>query len=310
MTTLVPRIHLPIALIFCLMNMNVVADLFDAVKHHKADSNGVAIHYVDTGPEDAPLIVMIHGFPDFWYTWREQMLALKDDYRVVAMDLRGYNLSDKPDGVENYSLELLSQDIVSVIVDTGRDKATIVGHDWGGAIAWTTAMQHPQHVENLVILNLPHPRGLSRELANSEAQQRASGYAFFFQQPDSHKQLSAEQLVTISQSDADEQTKARYLEAFQNSNIEAMINYYKANYPRPGEQFLEEYPAVQMPVLMFHGLEDQALLPGALSGTWEWVANTLTLVTIPGADHWVQRDAAEEINANLVDWLKRRYASD
>ena len=287
-----------------------MADLFEEVEHHTANSDGIKIHYVATGPSDAPLVVMIHGFPDFWYTWRSQMEALRNDYRVIAVDLRGYNHSDKPDGVESYRLELLTSDIAAVIANTGRESATVVGHDWGGAVAWSLAMNQPARVENLIILNLPHPKGLSRELANSEAQQQASGYAFFFQQPDSHKQLTADQLVGISQTNADEQTKARYLEAFNNSSIEAMINYYKANYPRPGEEFMAEYPQVQMPVLMFHGLADTALLPGALSGTWDWVDNTLTLITIPGVNHWVQRDAAAQVNENMIDWLERRYAAN
>ena len=247
-------------------------------------------------------------FPDFWYTWRSQMSALHDAYRVVAVDLRGYNQSDKPKGVENYTLPLLSADILAVIAAQDRATATVVGHDWGGAIAWATAMGNPDMVDNLIILNLPHPRGLARELANSEAQQQASQYAFNFQQPNSHMMLTPEMLVGISQASADVTTKARYFEAFKNSDMEAMLNYYKANYPTPGEEFMPEYPQVQMPVLMFHGLQDRALLPGALNETWNWIDNSLTLVTIPDANHWVQNDAADEVNAVMRDWLDRRYA--
>lgn len=305
-----PRFNLITISFFALLwSTTVMADIFENIEHHTADSDGVSIHYVATGPEHAPMVVMIHGFPDFWYTWKSQIEALQTDYRIVAIDLRGYNTSDKPEGVENYKLDLLTSDISAVITSTGRESATVVGHDWGGAIAWSLAMNHPERVENLIILNLPHPKGLSRELMNSEAQQQASGYAFFFQQPDSHNQMTAQQLVTISQTNADEQTKARYLEAFNKSSIESMINYYRANFPRPGEQFMDEYPAVSMPVLMFHGLADTALLPGALAGTWDWVSSTLTLVTIPGVGHWVQRDAAEVVNQNMLDWLKRRYPS-
>ena len=285
-----------------------MADLFESVEHHTADSDGVNIHYVATGPADAPLVVMIHGFPDFWYTWRSQMSALHDAYRVVAVDLRGYNQSDKPKGVENYTLPLLSADILAVIAAQERATATVVGHDWGGAIAWATAMGNPDMVDNLIILNLPHPRGLARELANSEAQQQASQYAFNFQQPNSHMMLTPEMLVGISQASADVTTKARYFEAFKNSDMEAMLNYYKANYPTPGEEFMPEYPQVQMPVLMFHGLQDRALLPGALNETWNWIDNSLTLVTIPDANHWAQNDAADEVNAVMRDWLDRRYA--
>ena len=284
-----------------------MADLFENVEHHTVDNDGVSIHYVATGPLDAPVIVMIHGFPDFWYSWREQMTSLEADYRVIAIDQRGYNGSGQPAGVENYTLEKLGSDVAAVVAAQDRSSATIVGHDWGGAVAWTVAMTRPEIVDNLIILNLPHPRGLARELANSEAQQRASQYAFNFQQPNAHTQMSAEMLVAVSQSRSSDIVKQRYLEAFQSSSMESMLNYYKANYPRPGEEFLENYAAVEAPVLMFHGLKDTALLPGGLNDTWSWINNTLTLVTIPEAGHWVQHDAADQVNTVMIDWLKRRY---
>ena len=286
-----------------------MADLYDVVEHHMADSDGVTIHYVAVGQSDAPLVVMIHGFPDYWYTWRAQIEALRDNYRVVAVDLRGYNRSAKPQGVENYTLDLLRGDIAAVVAAQQRPTATVIGHDWGGVIAWAVAMENPELVDNLIILNLPHPRGLARELANSEAQQQASQYAFNFQQPGAHAMLTPEMLVGISQRTADDMTKARYLTAFQNSDVEAMLNYYKANFPKPGSEFLPEYPPVKMPVLMFHGLQDRALLPGGLNETWNWIENSLTLVTIPKANHWVQHDAADEVNEVMVDWLARRYAA-
>src|SRR5580693_9346509 len=160
------------------------------VKHGYADSNGVKIHYASLGT--GPLIVMIHGFPDFWYTWRDQMAALSDSYQCVAIDQRGYNLSDKPKGVENYDMRLLVGDVIAVIKSLGQEKAIIVGHDWGGMVAWQLALNVPQMVDRLIILNLPHPRGLSRELANNPAQQKASAYARNFQKPDAS--VTAEQL--------------------------------------------------------------------------------------------------------------------
>ena len=123
-------------------------DLWDRVEHHDADSNGVKIHYVALGK--GPLIVMIHGFPDFWYTWRKQMEVLSARYRVIAVDQRGYDLSDRPAGVEQYAMPLLVGDIGAVIKAEGRTSAVIVGHDWGGAVAWTLAMTHPEWVQALV----------------------------------------------------------------------------------------------------------------------------------------------------------------
>src|SRR6266536_2817473 len=133
-------------------------DIESKVKHGYADSNGVKIHYASLG--SGPLVVMIHRFPDFWYTWRDQMEALSDKFQCVAIDQRGYNLSDKPKGVENYDERLLVGDVAAVIRHLGRDKATIVGHDWGGVVAWQFAINVPQMAENLIILNLPHPNGL------------------------------------------------------------------------------------------------------------------------------------------------------
>src|ERR1700688_4148502 len=126
------------------------ADIDTRVEHGYADSNGVKIHYASLGK--GPLIVMVHGFPDFWYTWRDQMEALAPSYRVAALDLRGYNLSDKPKGVENYAMPLLVGDVAAVIKDAGASSAIVIGHDWGGIISWTFAMMHPEMTDKLIIL--------------------------------------------------------------------------------------------------------------------------------------------------------------
>lgn len=267
-----------------------------------ADSNGVKIHYVTAGK--GPLVVMIHGFPDFWYTWRAQMPEIAKHHQVVAIDQRGYNLSDKPDGVENYRLDKLAGDVAAVVRHFKRDRATIVGHDWGGMVGWTLAMTRPELVERLIILNLPHPEGLMRELANNSDQQKASQYARDFQKPDAAAKIKPEALAFWIKDPA---AHALYVEAFKRSSIAGMLDYYKANYPREPYQFDpdREPPRVKCPVLMFHGLKDTALLPGALDGTWNWIDAELTLVTIPNAGHFVQQDAAAEVTRIMADWLKR-----
>lgn len=282
------------------------ADLFDEVEHRYAKNGDTRIHYVVDGDAAAPLVVFVHGFPDFWYSWRHQMETLRDEFRVAAVDLRGYNRSDQPVGVANYAMPYLVGDVAAVIAAEGRERAIVAAHDWGGAIAWNLAMARPDLVELLVILNLPHPRGIAREIATNPVQQENSGYAYRFQQEGAHESLTAEGLAGWV---ADEAAQARYVAAFERSNFEGMLNYYKANYPRPGTAAPTTpppMPAVKSPVLQFHGLEDQALLPGALAGTWDWVDADLTLVTIPGAGHFVQQDAAELVSTTMLDWLRRR----
>jgi len=280
-----------------------VEDIEAKVEHGYADSNGVKIHYAALGDKKNPLVVMIHGFPDFWYSWRDQMSALSSDYYCVAIDQRGYNLSDKPKGVENYDMRLLVGDVAAVVKHLGREKAIIVGHDWGGIVSWTTAMFMPQMVEKLIILNLPHPRGLNRELANNPEQQKNSQYARNFQKEGAEKALTAEGLTFWVK---DPEAKKKYIEAFKRSDFEAMLNYYKRNYPRePYTEDKSPVVKVKMPVLMIHGLDDTALLAGALNNTWEWLEQDLTLVTIPKAGHFVQQDASELVTRSMKMWLKR-----
>jgi epoxide hydrolase 4 len=277
------------------------ADFESKVKHGYADSNGVKIHYATIGK--GPLIVMIHGFPDYWYSWRKQMEGLSDKYQCVAIDQRGYNLSDKPEGVDNYAVPLLVGDVIAVIKSLGKDKAIIVGHDWGGLVAWQLALNAPQYVDRLIILNLPHPRGITRELAHNPKQQAASAYARNFQQEGSETMVKPDQLVFWV---TDPEAKPKYLEAFQRSSIKAMLNYYKRNYPKqPYEEDSSPLVKTQMPVLMIHGLKDTALLSDALNNTWDWMGKDLTLVTVPDAGHFVQQDAADLVTRTMRSWLER-----
>lgn len=293
--------HRLILSLICLPLFALGADVESQVEHHYADSNGVKIHYAAMGK--GPLVVMVHGFPDFWYTWRDQMAALAPNYRVAAMDLRGYNLSDKPKGVESYDMRLLLGDISAVIKDNGAQKAIIIAHDWGGAIAWQFATYLPQMVDKLIILNLPHPRALNREIVHNPEQQKNSQYARNFQQPGAEKKLTA---VGLAGWVKDPAAKKKYVEAFERSDFEAMMNYYRRNYPKePYAEDLSPVVKVKAPVLMIHGLADTALLPGALNGTWEFLEKDLTLVTIPGAGHFVQQDASDLVTRSIVAWLKR-----
>ena len=275
------------------------ADVWDKVEHGYVDSNGVKIHYATMGK--GPLLVMIHGFPDFWYSWRAQMAGLAEGYQVVAIDQRGYNLSDKPPGQQNYDTSFLVDDVRAVVRHFTPGKATIVGHDWGGWVAWNFAMKYADVTERLIILNLPHPRSLAYQLANNPQQQANSAYARRFQTPEAAKALTAEGLANRVKDPA---VKARYVDAFRKSDFEAMLNYYKQNYPKePYKEDASPLVKVKPPVLMFHGLKDSALLAPGLNNTWDWLESDLTLVTVPNAGHWVQDDAADLVTSTMKSWL-------
>jgi pimeloyl-ACP methyl ester carboxylesterase len=278
-------------------------DFMSKVTDQYVDSNGVKIHYVKAG--QGPLIVFIHGFPDFWYSWRHQMEGLMNEYTVVALDTRGYNLSDKPEGVENYDMSLLVGDVAAVIKNEGAQKAVIVGHDWGGAIAWSFAAMLPQMTDKLIIVNLPHLDCMARELANNPAQQANSQYARNFQQPDSHTRLNATMLATMV-SRGDPEAKEQYQKAFENSSFDAMMNYYRRNYPKGADEAggAPRLPRIQMPVLQFHGLTDTALLPGGLNNTWDYPEKDWTLVTFPGVGHWAHHEQPSEVTNMMRAWLK------
>lgn len=286
-------------------------DIMDRVEHGYVDNAGVKLHYATLG--EGPLIVMIHGYPDYWYTWRKQMAVLAEEHQVVAVDLRGYNRSDKPEGVDNYRMRLLIGDIAAVIQHFDQPKATVIGHDWGGAIAWQVAIWRPDLVERLVVLSTPHPRGFIRELRNNSEQQQNSEYARNFQKEDAHKGLTAESLASWV---TDEAARPHYIEAFQRSDFEAMLNYYKASYPKSSNSDTAgstntssppplNFQDIQCPVLTMFGLEDRALLPAGFNGTWDWIKADLTMVSIPGAGHFVQQDAADAVTQNIQTWLKK-----
>ena len=299
-----------IFILFFMMDISFSQNIINEVKHHYANNDGVKIHYVTLG--EGSLIVMMHGFPDYWYTWRNQMTELSKQYKVAAVDLRGYNKSDKPKGVENYTMSHLIGDVVSVIKDAGYSKAIIIGHDWGGAIAWQVAMNVPQVVEKLIVLSTPHPRGLFREISNNKQQQENSKYAKDYQEEESHTELTPEALMKWVK---DESAKPYYLEAFKNSDIEAMMNYYKASFPKQPKTKTDEnektvtqnknqIKMVECPTLAIFGKNDQALLPAGWNGTWDWIDNSITIVSVPDAGHFVQQDASDFVTKVITSWLK------
>jgi pimeloyl-ACP methyl ester carboxylesterase len=282
-------------------------DIEASVQQGYADSAGVKIHYVTLGDKSKPAILFIHGFPDYWYTWRDMMDGLSGDYYTIAVDQRGYNLSDKPKGEQNYAMSFLVEDIAAVARQLGVQHMTVVGHDWGGAVAWEVAMRQPQLVERLVVLNLPHLRGIRRELASNEQQYKNSAYARFFLGPDAAKSLTTEKLVDAAVPDKTKTAlRERYQQALGRSDIEAMLSYYRQNYPKePYAVDASPVQKIQAPVLLIHGLRDPFLLPGALNNTWDWLDQDLTLYTLPDAGHWVQHDQPEKVLRMVKAWLAK-----
>jgi len=295
---------------FLLVSTQSRADIWDEVEHGYADSDGVKIHYATAG--EGPLVVMIHGFPDFWYSWRHQMEGLKNNFKVVAIDQRGYNLSDKPKGQENYAMRYLVSDVAAVIRHLGAEKATIVGHDWGGAVSWQFAFALPKMVDKLVILNLPHPRAMAREMASNTAQQANSSYArtfiegsstdsdIFFGGPMTSQSLSG----WVS----DTAARSRYKTAFDQSSFDGMLAFYKQNYPGDSSSAkpAPATPQLDAPLLIFHGLQDTALHSDGLNNSWDWNDADTTVVSAPTAGHFVQQDAAELVTSTLRWWLLAR----
>jgi pimeloyl-ACP methyl ester carboxylesterase len=275
------------------------------LEDHYAQNGAVKIHYVAEGK--GPLVVMVHGFPDYWATWKPLMATLSAaGYRTVALDNRGYNLSDHPQGEAAYAMPNLVGDVAAVIAAEGQKNTILIGHDWGASIAWNTTFARPDLVNKLIIMAVPHPSGLAREMATNKAQQAGSNYARNFQKEGSEKNLTAESLANWVK---DPKEKANYIEAFRRSDFGAMMNYYRANYPKGvGDTAAPppQTPPVNVPVLVIHGMKDTALNAAGHNGTWDHVTADTTILMIPTAGHFVQHDAEALVDRTVKDWLNAR----
>ena len=263
--------------------------------------DGTRLHTVTLG--DGPLVVLIHGFPDFWFTWRHQMVALAQaGFAACAFDLRGFNLSDRPSMDDAYRPPFLVDDVSAVIAASGQEHAAVVGHDWGGFVAWHAAMSLPA-VTKLAALNIPHPDLLVRAYARDSAQREAGVYARPFQSEVFETELTPEML---SHWVTDPAARPAYLEAFGRSNQLVMLAYYRVNYPREPYHDLPDGALrnVSVPTLMVYGLKDAFLLPGAIDGTWKIGKAPFRLLTHPEAAHFVHHNAPDLVTRALIDWLR------
>jgi pimeloyl-ACP methyl ester carboxylesterase len=277
--------------------------------HHYITVNGIRMHYVEQGR--GPLVVLLHGFPEFWYGWRHQIPVLAQRYRVVAPDLRGYNLSDKPLGVKNYSLDKLAADVAALITALGETSAVIVGHDWGGAVAWTLASLHPELVTKLAVLNIPHPAEMKKALYGFNwAQIKRSTYMFFFQLPWLPERYimrnidSIFQRLFVSYSPARKaltaEENAMYIAAFkQPGALTASLNYYRAAFRYPVTLPQAKLP---MPVLMLWGVHDKALGRELTVNTAQYCSQ-LQLIYDETSGHFVQHDNPDWVNERLMEFI-------
>ena len=281
------------------------------LEHSHIETNGVKLHVVQAGPQSGIPVILLHGFPEFWYGWRKQIPALVEEgCRVIVPDQRGYNLSDKSRGVKAYRMQELVNDAVGLIDALGYEKVNLVGHDWGAVVAWTLAYKHPERLHKLCIMNVPHPNVMRRFLTRDLEQIRRSWYVFLFQLPwipeagmrrdnwrGAERALRGSGKVhTFTNEDIE-----KYKDAWsQPDAMTSMINWYRAGVRHPS--WASKEMRIKVPTLMMWGMKDFALSHRMARPSMDYVDEG-NLILFPEATHWVQHDAAEEVNHYLIDFI-------
>ncbi len=286
------------------------------MKHCYEDVNGIRLHYVQAG--SGPLVVLLHGFPQCWYCWRHQIDALAQHYTVVAPDLRGYNETEKPPFLWDYHIKTLMKDVIDLLRVVGPQRAAIVGHDWGGLLAWRLAMDYPSHVERLAVLNMPHPIRFADAMHFNPLQMLRSSYISFFQLPlVPEVLLRADNYALIAQTLR--QTAARrdvfstediqfYIDAISMPGaLRAALNWYRAYVGLGGNlsTFFLKREKIKTPTMLIWGEKDSFLSSSLVRGTDRYVAN-LDIRMLPGCSHWVMEEAPHDVNDLLLEFLAGR----
>ncbi|MBD2233208.1 alpha/beta fold hydrolase [Phormidium tenue] len=277
-------------------------------QHGFLQTNGLHLHYVRQG--QGPLMLFLHGFPEFWYSWRHQLDHFAAQYTCVALDLRGYNDSDKPSGINAYRLDVLVEDVRGAIAALGYDRAVLVGHDWGGAIAWAFAYAHPELLQSLIVMNIPHPAKFAEGLRHPQQLLR-SWYIGAFQLPLLPELLlqagdywAIEQMLrgmAIDKSTfSDADLQAYKTAAAKPGALTAMVNYYRA-LSFSGPQW-QPWGILEVPTLLIWGEADAALGKELSVGTEDYVRH-LRLRYIPQCSHWVQQEQPERVNTLMAEFL-------
>jgi pimeloyl-ACP methyl ester carboxylesterase len=284
------------------------------LEHHDVRTNGVRLHVVQCGPTAGPLVVLLHGFPEYWFSWRAQLPALvAAGYRVWVPDQRGYNLSDKPLGVENYVLPTLAADIIGLIDAAGRAQAAVVGHDWGAIVAWYLAAHYPGRVARTTIINVPHPRVVLPNIGQAPDQLLRSWYIAFFQLPGLPERLmrrrnwqfGATMLVRSSRPGTFSAAEvARYKTAWNRPGaITSMLNWYRALTRPP----VSDWPRIGQPLQIIWGEQDAFLNKKFAQLSLAECAQA-TLHLFPQATHWVHLEEADKVNELLLQFLQQEAA--
>lgn len=284
------------------------------LQHDYVKTNGVNLHVVKAGPEDGPLVILLHGFPEFWYCWRKQIGPLAEaGYRVWVPDQRGYNLSDKPKKVASYDIDVLATDVVGLIAAAGREKAYVIGHDWGAFVAWWTATIYPEKVEKLVILNVPHPVAMIRNIPKLPQQLLKSWYMFFFQLPWlPEKIFSAKNYSwgtnalrrSSRRGTFSEEDLAEYVKAWSQPHaVTNMINWYRGlfrHFPRWPKEV-----RVKPPTLILWGKRDAFIHPDEAKFSQD-ICEDAKLIYFEKASHWVQYEEADNVNPRILEFIGER----
>ena len=284
----------------------------DALKHGSAYVNGVRLHYVTQGA--GPLLILLHGFPEFWYSWRYQIPVLAKHFTVVAPDMRGYNESEKPSGVANYHIDRLTGDVRGLIRAFHEERAVIIGHDWGGGVAWSFAANYPHMTERLVVLNCPHPGTFQKALQENRQQLRRSWYIFYFQipwLPELGLRLFRRRFIAqtfrgmaVRKEAFPDKELHKYAEALETpGSARAAINYYRAAFRHRLRHGAIHLPQILSPTLLIWGEEDTALGKELTHDMDEYFSDRFEIKYISKCSHWVQQEQPELVNQHLLEFL-------
>ncbi len=285
----------------------------DNMEEGFAHVNNVELHYVSQG--QGKLAILLHGFPEYWYSWRHQIPYLGKKFHVVAPDLRGYNTSDKPEKIKSYFIEELGKDVIGLIKYFGADKATIISHDWGGVIAWDLAAYYPEFVDKLVVMNAPHPRAFIREIVKNPRQLLSSWYVFMMQIPrfpewyikrNDYRQIENVFSDWVFREDTFTSEDIRkFKEAIsQPGSLSAAINYYRAMLRNSkGYKRIKEFPDIKVPTLLIWAERDRALTNDLTYNLKPYFSASLDIKYLPNCSHWVQQEQPELVNKYLEEFL-------